>query len=135
MTRRKSPPFLASSGPAKRKLPCRAVTAAKARRRSTASGRGDQREIMVSVWAIGSAELRRENFQEAVPCIKEAYDIANRLSLADGLGGIGPTWGQILIAGGKKEQGLDVLRCAAEACRKLGRVQQEDLIRQIKSAD
>jgi hypothetical protein len=39
--------------------------------------------------------------------------------------------GQILIAGGKTEQGVDVLRCAAEACRKLGRGQQEDLIRQI----
>ena len=50
-----------------------------------------------------------------------------------------PTWGQILVATGRREEGLTVLKRAASGCRQLGQLREADeidaLIRRTETAE
>ena len=85
---------------------------------------GDVREIATVHWGIAQIALERKKFDEAFPHVAEAYAIAERLDLADGISVIGAVFGQLLVASGDADEGIRVLRKSLDAYRKLGRAEQ-----------
>ncbi len=82
----------------------------------------DASGIAASLWAIATIALDREQFEQAIPCVIEAWSIFDRLDQADGIAAVGAVMGQILAANDRREAALAVLGRCAGARRKLGRV-------------
>ena len=86
---------------------------------------GEVRERAVTLQRIASAlvqadGLQQGRIQEIYDALAEAYAIARRLGLLDGIARIGPTLAQILALGGHQDEALTVLDEAEAAFEKLG---------------
>ena len=92
---------------------------------------GDAREICAAHWAIARFALEQEKLEESFPHMAEAFAIADRLNLADGIGAIGEYFGQYLVARGKVDEGIRVLQKGLDAYYKLGRPDQAAQIQGI----
>ena len=97
---------------------------------------GDAGGIGATLWGLAQLDLKQEKVQDAVPRIAEGYAIMRQLGRAEGIATVGKLFGQILVAGGQRDDGLEVLRRSAAAHRQLGRegdaAKVEALIRQIE---
>jgi tetratricopeptide (TPR) repeat protein len=90
-----------------------------------------------ALWDMARIELDRGNLEQAVPMISEAYEIVERIGRLEGICAVGATFGQILVAGGKRDEGLAVLRRSEAGFRKLQRPadaeQVAEIIRQVEA--
>jgi hypothetical protein len=78
--------------------------------------------------------LRQGRLQEILDALAEAYAIAHRLGLPDGIAAIGPTLAQILAIGGHQDEALTVLDAAEAACEKLGDTASVLRVRELRAA-
>jgi tetratricopeptide (TPR) repeat protein len=87
---------------------------------------------------IDGGGLEQGRIQEIYEALVEAFDIAHRLKMQEGIAFVGIQLGQVLAMSGQKEQGLAVLDEAAAAFDRLGDAdgtdQCQELIEQIKGA-
>jgi tetratricopeptide (TPR) repeat protein len=104
---------------------------------------GDAREKSLTLYniAIGlmrGGALQRGFIDQTCRILADAFDIAHRLQILDGIAIIGMQLGEVLVKAGQKKRGLAVLEEAATAFDKLGdtarAAQSRQLIEQIKSA-
>ena len=76
---------------------------------------------------------------DAAPRIAEAYAIVDRMGRLEGIVTIGEVFGQTLVATGRKNDGIAILRRSLEGYRKLGREQDverlQSLIAKIESKE
>jgi hypothetical protein len=103
------------------------------RRLGTAEG------IAASLWDIARIELKREQFDHAIPRLVEAWAIVQRTGRAEGIAIIGERFGQVLAALDQTDDARVVLGRSADAYQKLGRdaeaKQVETLIRGLGSRE
>jgi tetratricopeptide (TPR) repeat protein len=81
---------------------------------------GDVRAKSVALFKIAQAELEREQYKQAFGRLREAYEIAEKLKIPDGLAAVGELYGQLLFHVGEREQGLAVLETARDTASRLG---------------
>jgi hypothetical protein len=72
------------------------------------------------LWDIAQIELGRGDVAKAAPLITEAYLIVDQIGRLEGICVIGEVFGQILIAAGRREEGLAVLHRSEEGFRRMG---------------
>jgi tetratricopeptide (TPR) repeat protein len=87
---------------------------------------GNADGIASGLWDIARIELTRQQYDQAIPRLMEAWRIFEHLQRAEGLAVVGSVFGQVLAGLGLKEEALAVLRRSAGAFRKLGRVDEAE---------
>ena len=99
---------------------------------------GDVRERSVALQKIAmgllqGGGLEQGRVQEIYEALAEAFAIARRLGLPDGVGAVGLQLAPILALGGHREEALGVLDEAEAAFRKLGNRQSVELVNELRT--
>ncbi|NMQ20210.1 tetratricopeptide repeat protein [Candidatus Competibacter phosphatis] len=82
------------------------------------------------LWSIAQIEMQKEDYPNAFPHLQESYAILLKLGRLDGIIYVGLDLGQLLCAGGAKEEGMAILSRSRDGFRKLG---QEAQARQVQA--
>ncbi|EFL50933.1 conserved hypothetical protein [Solidesulfovibrio fructosivorans JJ]] len=81
----------------------------------------DKIGISASLWSIAKILLEKDQKKAVLYIISKAYKIATDMGTTDGIATIGYTLGELLVRGGKHEEGIDVLQRSIAGFRHLGR--------------
>ena len=83
-----------------------------------------------TLWSIAQIEMQKKDYPNAFQHLQESYAILLKLGRLDGIIYVGLDLGQLLCAGGAKEEGMAILSRSRDGFRKLG---QEALARQVQA--
>ena len=81
---------------------------------------GDLDGIAAASWGLAQIDIAREDYESAIPRVIEAFQILRQLQRPDGIGAVGVTLGELLVAGGLTDDARQVLGEARQAADKVG---------------
>ena len=82
---------------------------------------GDQRARAMTLGDIARIRTNQgEVTAQAIPCLRESFQLFQQMGRVDGLSVVGQVLGYILLQGDSSEAGVQVLRISQQAYRKLG---------------
>jgi tetratricopeptide (TPR) repeat protein len=89
---------------------------------------GDAVRQAAALWSIATIHVAQGHVHEALPLLEQAYLLVERVGQLDGISAIGTTWGPLLAATGRRDEGVAVLRRAEAGWRQLGRQREADTV-------
>jgi hypothetical protein len=81
---------------------------------------GDLDGIAAASWDLARIDLARQDHEQALPRLTEAFDILGHLQRPDGIAVTGITLGQLLLDAGQTGQARQVLASSLAAAARLG---------------
>ncbi|WUH93797.1 CHAT domain-containing protein [Streptomyces sp. NBC_00433] len=81
---------------------------------------GDMDGIARANWDLARIDLIRQDFEAAAPRVATSFQLFLKLQRQDGIAVVGAALGQILLAGGDREQARQVLQTSRAAASKIG---------------
>ncbi|MCX3286230.1 CHAT domain-containing protein [Streptomyces sp. NEAU-H22] len=81
---------------------------------------GDMDGIAAANWDLARIDLSRQDFDAAMPRLVTSFQLFLKLQRPDGIGVVGATLGQILMAAGERGLAREVFRASRAAAAKIG---------------
>ncbi len=97
-------------------------------RRAVFQNLDDQDGIANTLWDMAQINIEKQDFQKAFERLSKSYRINTKLGRLDGICVVGVDLGQLLCAGGHKEEGVKILKRSRDGFIQLGQQQRAEQI-------